>query len=238
MGKTTTSAHLAHALALRGIRVAAVDLDPQGHLSACLGFARQNDHGVGDVVLDGVDARAFCVEARKNLQLLPAGTSLKRLEVDGSPRIGAAEFARQLRSIFAESQYVVMDCPPASGRIIDFALTAADSVLVPVAADYLALRGLSDLVATLRGYAAMHQDLLPQALVLTRFHVRRRLCHEVREKLLEYFPGQVLATPIRETVALAEAPSFGKTVFEYRRKDYGARDYKDLARDFVQGRFM
>lgn len=237
VGKTTTTANLAHAIALSGRKVATVDLDPQAHLTAYLGFARQNQHGVGDVIGQGVDPQQFCITAREGLALLPAGQALKQVELKADPGGPPGQFGATLKSVFAARDFVFIDCPPASGVLIKYALSAVDAILVPVAGDYLALRGLSDLIGTLRDYASDH-GTLSQWMVLTRFHARRRLCWEVREKLLEYFPGRILATAIRETAALAESPSFGKTVFEYRNGDRGADDYRALARDFIHQRFM
>ena len=237
VGKTTTTANLAHAIARSGRKTAVVDLDPQGHLTAYLGCAGRNQRGTGDVIGHGADPRALCIEARERLWLLPAGPALKEVEMSGrlDPQNG---FTGALKSAFNDQDFVFIDCPPASGVLIQYALSVVDTILVPVAGDYLALRGLSDLIGTLRRYASDHTGTLTQWMVITRFHTRRRLCWEVREKLLEYFPGQILATAIRETAALAESPSFGKTVFEYRNSDYGAEDYRALAQDFISKRFM
>jgi len=109
---------------------------------------------------------------------------------------------------------------------------------VPVSGDYLSLRGLSDLISTLREFATEQNKTYAQWVVVTRFHTRRRLCWEVKDKLVEYFPKQVLATVIRETSVLAEAPGFGKTAFEYKKGGHGAHDYKALADDFLKKRFI
>lgn len=238
VGKTTTTANLAHAMAMMGHKVSAIDFDPQGHLTAYLGFAGSNDSGVGDMILGGPDIGQHFLKTEVGLQLLPSGQALKRLEVDARNLIAVNAFAENLRTLFHDQEFVFIDCPPASGIIMNYALSAADQALVPVAADYLALRGLSDLVITLRNYAKTRHDAIPRTIVLTRFHGKRRLCHEVRDKLVEHFPNQILATPVRETAALAESPGFGKTVFEYRRNDKGAEDYFNLAKDFIHARYM
>jgi len=136
-----------------------------------------------------------------------------------------------------DQDFILIDCPPASGLLIDYALTVVDEIIVPVASDYLALRGLSDLIATLRKFEEKHARAFTQWIVVTRFHVRRRLSWEVRDKLVEYFPRGVLETPIRETSVLAECPSFGKTAFEYKRGNNGAVDYESLARNFLHGEY-
>lgn len=238
VGKTTTTVNLAHAVVMLGHSVSVVDLDPQGHLSACLGQAGNNARGLSDMLLEDEDIAQYCIEARSGLRLLSSGPALKQLESGGREPVSLTAFRENMKTLFGDQEYVFIDCPPASGILIDYALSAADRVLVPVAADYLALRGLSELVMTLRDYSEKRQDAIAQSIVLTRFHGRRRLCHEVRDKLVEYFPGRVLATPVRETAALAEAPGFGKTVFEYRKHDNGAQDYLNLAQDFIQARYM
>jgi chromosome partitioning protein len=239
VGKTTTTANLAYAVAMLGHKVSAIDFDPQGHLTAYLGFASQNDTGVGDVILNKPDVAQNLLKSDVGLQLLPSGQALKNLAgVSGQDLMTPEMFAERLRSLFHDQEFVFIDCPPASGVIMDYALSAADRVLVPVAADYLALRGLSDLVVTLRNYSRTGHGHIPQTIVVTRFHGKRRLCHEVRDKLVEYFPDQILATPIRETAALAESPGFGKTVFEYKKSDYGSVDYLNLANDFIHARYM
>ena len=238
VGKTTTTANLAHAVAMMGHKVSAIDFDPQGHLTAYLGFAGSNDRGTGEMILGGSDSSHHFLKTEVGLQLLPSGQALKKINGSEQNLITLDDFAENLRALCQDQEFVFVDCPPASGIIMDYALSAADKVLVPVAADYLALRGLSDLVITLRTYAKTRHDDISRTIVLTRFHGKRRLCHEVRDKLVEYFPNQVLATPVRETAALAESPGFGKTVFEYRRNDKGAEDYFNLAKDFLHARYM
>ena len=238
VGKTTTTANLAYAVAMLGHKVSAIDFDPQGHLTAYLGFAGQNDTGVGDMILYGTNTDQKLLKSNARLQLLPSGQTLKKLEANTQNIMAPETFSESLRDLFRDEEFVFVDCPPASGVIMDYALSAADRVMVPVAADYLALRGLSGLVLTLRNYSTRRNDSIPQTIVVTRFHGKRRLCHEVRDKLVEYFPGQILATPIRETAALAESPGFGKTVFEYKKNDNGAEDYLNLAKDFIHARYM
>lgn len=239
VGKTTTTANLSYALAEKGYKVAVVDLDPQAHLTAYLGLIHRNEHGVGDVILNSSDISEFCYEARPGLTLLPAGVMLKNVEsLASANEADYLVLGNVLQSNFRLKEYVFIDCPPASGILINYALAAANNVLVPVASDYLALRGLSDLVGTVNRYMHTSGGSLFQWLVITRYHVRRRLSREVCDKLLEYFPNQVLMTPIRETVGLAESPGFGKTIFEYRDRDAGATDYRNLADDFINKRFM
>ncbi|MFK5894228.1 MAG: ParA family protein, partial [Pseudomonadota bacterium] len=126
------------------------------------------------------------------------------------------------------------DCPPAAGLLAMNAILAADEILIPVTGDYLALQGLSRLIQVLRRIEQRLEKNTRKWFVLTRFHERRKLANEIRAKMINYFPGQVLKTCIRENVALAESPGFGKTIFEYRPKSHGSEDYRQLANDFLQ----
>ncbi len=116
------------------------------------------------------------------------------------------------------------------------ALLSATEVLVPVPGDYLSLQGLAYLMGTFRNFQKTVGHKIEEWFVLTRYHTRRRLPDEILQRLQKYFPSRVFATRIREGAALAECPSFGKTIFEYRRNSNGARDYQSLADDLVCGR--
>ena len=239
VGKTATTTNLSHALALSGNKVAVVDLDPQGHLTAGLGVDPMNTAGVDRLLLDGGKAEDLAINVRDNLDLIASGPNLGEVE-----RISEnnSEWGFRLKHALAEWQdqydYVFIDCPPASGMLVMNALMASDELLTPVVGDYLALRGLSFLVSLLRRIETASGKRYPHRLILTRFHTRRRLASEVREKLISYFPKKILETPIRETVAIAEAPSYGKTIFEYNKKSYGALDYQQLADDFTHNRVI
>ena len=238
VGKTTTTANLAHALARKGHKVAVLDFDPQAHLTAYLGYAERQQSGLGDILLDGIIDKNYLIQARDNLTLLPAGTKLKQVEVTLHDPAVEMNLQKAVDKLLTDQDMILIDCPPASGTLIRYALSIVDEVLVPVAGDYLALRGLSDLIGTLRQFASDRSRSFTQWLVVTRFHTRRRLCSEVRDKLVEYFPKQVFVTAIRETSVLAESPSFGKTAFEYKRGSHGHKDYQSLAKDLLKKRVI
>jgi chromosome partitioning protein len=236
VGKTTTATNLCHGLALQGRRVLAIDLDPQGHLAASLGV-----HGAEpglDAVLRGEigiqDAR---VGVRDGLDLVPPGARLN--EVDGLTEGGVGrgwllrDALAQLESDDEGDDFVVIDCPPSSGLLGMNALLGANELLIPVSGDYLALVGLSRLMALLKRLESKMERDTRKWILVTRFHERRRHAQEVRNKIREYFPGQLLHTTIREAVALAESPSFGKTIFEYRPHSRSADEYRALAIDFI-----
>lgn len=238
VGKTTTVVNLAHVLATQGYNVTAIDLDPQGHLSASLGIDTRQSTGLDEVLMDGVSIKDVMQPVRENLSLIPAGKKLGSLEQQDQ---GTAERAKRLKNSLAKlknQDFVFLDCPPASGFLVVSALYATKEVLIPVASEYLSLHGLSHLMGTLKQFESSLGHKFKQWVVVTRFHKRRRLAQDVKAKLEEYFPGMVLKTTIRETSALAESPSFGQTVIEYREDSHGAEDYRALAKDFVKGRTM
>lgn len=238
VGKTTTTANLAHALVLAGYKVTAIDLDPQGHLAAHLGAFEREQQGIDQLMLGEKRLNEVITEVRDGLRLIPAGSKLDILERGGGDEQSSERLQNVAITASVDQDFIFIDCPPASGLLIDYALAVVDEIIVPVAGDYLALRGLSDLIATLKRFEEKYTHPFTQWIIVTRFHSRRRLSSEVRDKLVEYFPRGVLETPIRETSVLAECPSFGKTVFEYKRGNNGAMDYESLARNFLNGEYF
>ena len=239
VGKTTTTLNLAHAVAQHGKRVLCIDLDPQAHLTAGFGLLNQSQQGIAGMLLDGIDFASVVLPARENLDLIPAGERLGELEHLNQ---GGAKRGWMLRDAINEHaqqyDYVFIDCPPSSGILGMNALLATKEVLIPVSGDFFALQGLSRLMGIFQHIEEVLKTQTEKWVVLTRYQDRRRLARDVRDKIMGYFPKHVYSTPIRETVALAESPGFGKTIFEYQRKSNGAIDYMGLANDVMQGKVM
>lgn len=236
VGKTTTTLNLAHALALAGKSVTVIDMDPQAHLTASFGAEMKMQAGIDEVLMGESKLSEVRINVRENLNLVPAGVRLGELE---QIITGGAEHGWLLNKAVSRMRgqdFVLIDCPPSSGMLTINAMLAAREMLIPVSGDYLALHGLSRLLGILKHIETRLKHATKIWMVVTRFHSRRKLANEVRDKLKEYFPGQVLTTPIRETVALAESPSFGQTIFEYQKSSNGAKDYRDLADDLLKGR--
>ena len=237
VGKTTTTANLAHALALTGYKVTAIDLDPQAHLGVSLGVSGRDVSGMDDVLMHAVPIGERLLQLRDGLNFVPAGGELGKIEqlVNGSARSGTC-LKTELQGKFTSEDFVLIDCPPASGLLTVNALFSANEVLTPVAGDYLSLQGLSYLMATFCNFETQLGHKIKDWIVLTRYHKRRRLPEEVFAKLLEHFPKSVFQTRIREVAALAECPGMGKTIFDYRNKSHGAEDYRSLAVDLIKQR--
>lgn len=237
VGKTTTCSNLASAYADMGLRVLAIDLDPQSHLTVSLGLKDRSLTGVDDIFLEQAAVQNFILKIRDNLDVLPAGYRLGEIErLSAEGRKKARVLQQALQPIQQNYDIILLDCPPTSGLLNFNALFAADEVIIPVSSDYLALHGLSQLLRTLKSVEKFMQKNLKLWIAITRFTTRRRLSNQVRDKLIKYFPHQLLATSVRESAPLAESPSFGKSVFEYCKRSNGAQDYAALADDILYER--
>lgn len=239
VGKTTTTANLGYALALQNLPITLIDLDPQAHLAVALGFVKPQ-RGIDAVMLGEAAVPDVCCIARERLQLITSGTRLQQIEqltAGGAHRGDLLRRALQHPAL-QQQAYVLIDCPPSSGLLVANALFAADQVLIPMTSDFLALQGLSYLMATLHKFEKALQRQYRKRLVLSRYNASRRLSQDVLAMLQRYFPRQIFATLIHETAVLAECPSFGKTIFEYRPQSRSARDFRSLARDFLQDQVM
>ncbi len=237
VGKTTTSVNLTHALARMGKKVTVIDFDPQSHLAVSLGVVSPNISGIDDVMLNRASLQQQLIQVRKNLNLVVAGPRLQEIE---QLTEGGAQRGDLLRKALLESltdqDFIFIDCPPSSGVLVVNALFAVDEILVPMTSDFLALQGLSHLMGTIKKFEKALQKPYRLSIVMSRYIATRRISAEVMASLQKYFPGKVLATAIRETALLAECPSFGKTIFEYRPGCRSARDFTELAKDFLEGR--
>lgn len=237
VGKTTTTINLGHALALAGQKVTLLDMDPQGQVATGLGFSNEQG-GMDDVLLNGEALDNMVISARDRLDVVPAGSTLGDFEhvtTGGSTRGQKLKSAIENSSL-VERDFVLIDCPPSSGLLGVNAMFAADELIVPVSGDYLSLQGLSRMMQILKRAESLIGREINLWLVTTRMQMRRRLTQEVRKRVLKYFPGRVFNTVVRENVSLAESPSFGKTIFDYKANSAGAEDYQSLAQDLLSGR--
>jgi chromosome partitioning protein len=239
VGKTTTSVNLTHALAKMGKKVCVIDLDPQSHLAVSLGVINPQIPGVDEIMLNQGNLQQYLILARENLSLIVAGPRLQEIE---QLNAGEAQRGDLLRNALIGKleafDFVFIDCPPSSGVLVANALLAANELLIPMAGDYMALQGLSHLMGTIKKFETVLKQQYKLSLVISRYIATRRLTKDVLLTLQNYFAGKILATPIRETALLAECPSFGKTIFEYRPGCRSARDFSALAKDFLEGRVM
>ncbi|MCB1774117.1 MAG: ParA family protein [Gammaproteobacteria bacterium] len=233
VGKTTTVVNLAHALSRGGERVMLADLDPQGHLSACLGVHRPPASGM-DRVLEGQGGPGdYAVPLKHGMRLVPSGESLDefgRFDV-GKAKAYALEDA--LLAAPPKVDRLLLDCPPSSNLISVNAIVAADEVWIPVAGDYLSLTGLARLILTLKRLDPLRRKPLRKRVFMSRFVARRRLAQEVRTKLKQHFPEYLIESVVSESAALAECAGAGQSVFDYRPACKAAAEFERLAEELV-----
>lgn len=237
VGKTTTTVNLGAALALAGRRTLLIDLDPQANTTRALGYERDPQRTtVYDSLIEGVALdRVLLKTDLENLTLCPSENELTGAEVEliDLPRreFRIAELLTGLKDPF---EFVLMDCPPSLSFLTVNALTAADSVLIPIQCEYLALEGVTQLIDTLkRVKKALNPRLGVEGVLLTMYDDRTNLARQVAEEVHQFFKGAVYSTIIPRNIRLSEAPSFGKPIFLYDGRSRGASAYLELAKEIM-----
>jgi chromosome partitioning protein len=236
VGKTTTAVNLAACLAGPHTSVLLLDLDPQGNASSGLGLDKDGTALTTYEVLSGQATLDQAVQPanRDGLYVLPANANLAAAEVDLAGADGR-EYRLQQALGPAVYDYIIIDCPPALGLLTINALAAAHTMLIPVQSEYYALEGLGQLLATVqRVRQGVNPSLDLLGVVLTMYDKRTSLSDQVRDELKEHFGDKVFKTVVPRNVRLAEAPSFGKTIYEHDRWSKGARAYKQLAKEVTK----
>ncbi|WP_407275787.1 ParA family protein [Halothiobacillus sp. DCM-1] len=237
VGKTTTAVNLAAALAVRGVSVLLVDMDPQGNATVSTGIEKESlTKTLTDVLLDEAPvADAVVTVCDGRFDLLPANLELAGAEFQLVTRIGRElKLKRALASLPKDYGIVLIDCPPALNTLTINALVAADDVLIPVQCEYFALEGLSSLLDTLEQVRlALNPALGIAGVVRTLHDARNLLSQQVSAELEAHFGGQMFRTPIPRNVRLAEAPSHGLPGVLYDTQSPGALAYSMLADELL-----
>ncbi len=240
VGKTTTAVNLAASLALGGLKVLLVDMDPQGNASTALGVDhRQGVRGTYEVLIDQ-DAMAWHVvdspEAPR-LSVLPASIDLAAAEIELVAIHGREHrLLDALRIYLAESpqDYVILDCPPSLGLLTLNALVAAKEILIPIQCEYYALEGVSQLVRTINLVKGnLNDQLKVSTVILTMFDARTKLSAQVADEVRRHFPSETLSSAIPRSVRVSEAPSYGQTVMSYSPGSPGADAYAAAASEIA-----
>lgn len=238
VGKTTTAVNLSACLAEAGKRVLLIDIDPQGNATSGLGVDRKSvKASVYDLLLEDMSPLDAMVSTSvKGLSLVAATIDLAGAEIELVPRISRENrLKRVLEPARQAFDFILVDCPPSLGLLTINALTAADSILIPIQCEYYALEGLTQLMDTFR---LVRESLNPQleieGVLLTMFDGRTNLSIQVVEDVKRFFRGKVYRSIITRNVRLSEAPSHGLPITAYDPKSKGAEAYAELAREVIE----
>jgi chromosome partitioning protein len=238
VGKTTTCVNLAASLVATKKKVLLIDLDPQGNATMGSGISKNEvDLSAYDLLIGGVPVDQLVQFSEEGgYDLVPANADLTAAEVE-LLQVDKREYCLQKALLTTRHQYqfVLIDCPPSLSMLTVNALTAADSVLIPMQCEYYALEGLSALLNTIsRITGSLNPDLYIEGLLRTMYDPRNSLTRDVSNQLLEHFGDQVYRTVVPRNVRLAEAPSYGLPVLKYDSKSSGARSYLTLAGEMLR----
>jgi chromosome partitioning protein len=245
VGKTTTTVNLAAALSMGGLRVAVIDLDPQGNASTALGVEHLENAGIYEVLMGDLTMSQAIqkVKGFPSLECVSSNTSLAQAEIELVPMV-----AREMRlkdaidelatARIAEGEpldYIFIDCPPSLGLLTINALTAAKEMLIPIQCEYYALEGLAQLLKTYELVKKrLNSSLKLSTFVLTMFDGRTRLANDVADEIRKHYPNELIDIPIPRAVRVSEAPGFNQTVMTYDASSPGAIAYMSVARELAE----
>ncbi|MBD8005588.1 ParA family protein [Bacillus norwichensis] len=238
VGKTTTSINLGACLAYIGKKVLIVDIDPQGNATSGAGIDKGDvNECVYDVLVDDADIKKVIQEtAVENLSVVPSTIQLAGAEIELVPTISReVRLKRALDEVRDQYDFILIDCPPSLGLLTINALTASDSVLIPVQCEYYALEGLSQLLNTVRIVQKhLNQELMIEGVLLTMLDARTNLGLQVIQEVKKYFQNKVYQTVIPRNIRLSEAPSHGQPIIIYDPRSRGAEVYLELAKEVAE----
>ncbi len=238
VGKTTTSINLSSALAVLEKKVLLIDADPQANATSGLGFdSSLKKIGTYELFDKKIEFDKIVYNTSvKNLKLIPSHIDLVAVEIELVNK-KKREFIlkKSLEEISNKFDYVLIDCPPSLGLITLNALTASDSVIIPIQCEYFALEGLGKLLNTIKSIQKLHNSTLDiEGLLLTMYDMRLRLSNTVVEEVRKHFGKMVFKTIVQRNVRLGEAPSYGENIIEYDSTSKGAKNYLSLAQEILK----
>lgn len=238
VGKTTTAVNLAASLAVGEAKVLLVDFDPQGNASSGLGFtADKLDGDVYDVLIKGKPIEEVIQKTEvEGFHIAPASIELSAAEVELINEISReTRLKKVLETVKGEYDFIIIDCPPSLSLLTINALTAADSVLIPLQCEYYAMEGLGKLLDTIsRIKTHLNPTLDIIGILLTMFDQRNNLSREVFNQVNQHFPKEVFKIVVPRAVALSEAPSYSKPIILYQAKSRGSECYIELAKEILE----
>ena len=239
VGKTTTAVSVAACMGAKGKKVLLVDVDPQGNATSGMGVnKRQVSRSTYDLlVMDETEIENVIQKTEfQNVDILPSNMQLAGAEIELVDLENRTSRLKQaILPVKDRYDYIIIDCPPSLGLITLNALTASDTILIPIQCEYFALEGLSQLMATMRQVKRLYNPSIEiEGVLFTMYDGRLNLTMQVVEEVKRYFPRKVFKTVIPRNVKISEAPSFGKPVFYYDRYSKGSISYSELTNEILQ----
>ncbi|MBT2163258.1 ParA family protein [Zobellia barbeyronii] len=238
VGKTTTAVNLAASLGVLEKKVLLIDADPQANATSGLGIDVETvEYGTYQLLEHTISAREAIISTESpNLDLIPAHIDLVAIEIELVDKDQREYMMKQAISDLRDSyDYILIDCAPSLGLLTLNALTAADSVIIPIQCEYFALEGLGKLLNTIKSVQKIHNANLDiEGMLLTMYDSRLRLSNQVVEEVRKHFSDMVFDTIIQRNVRLSEAPSYGESIIKYDASSKGATNYLNLANEVVK----
>jgi chromosome partitioning protein len=236
VAKTTTVANLGAALGRRGRKVLVIDFDPQANLTEGLrGNPDQLEQSIYDVLVGDTPLKSIIANVEANLDLAVSDINLSGAEAELLQLPGRDVRLKGALKGLRGYDYVLIDCPPSLGQLTLNALTAAKEVVIPLQAEYYALKGLRKLLSTIDMiHTWTNKELQVAGVLVTKYDHRKTLNRDVLEQLKSHSGQHVFNTVIRDNVSLAEAPSIGKHIYHYKSRSYGAEDYAMLCDEIIK----
>lgn len=237
VGKTTTNVNLCAALAVEGKKILSIDIDPQANSTSGFGIDKNNtEFTIYDVLINSYDINKTIAKTEiENLYVVPANIQLWGAEIELATSVERERTLREhLKKIKEQFDYIIIDCPPSLGLLSLNALTASQTVIIPIQCEYYSLEGVGQLIETIRLVKrTLNSELDIEGVLLNMYDGRTNLSIQVVEEVKKYFKNKVYRTVIPRNIRLAEAPSFGLPIIIYDDKSKGSEAYRKLAKEFV-----
>ncbi len=237
VGKTTTSINLAASLGVLEKKVLLIDADPQANATSGLGIDVESvEVGTYQLLEHSISAKEAILKTESpNLDIIPSHIDLVAIEIELVDKENREYMLKQaLEGLSEQYDYILIDCAPSLGLLTLNALTAADSVLIPIQCEYFALEGLGKLLNTIKSVQKIHnKELDIEGLLLTMYDSRLRLSNQVVDEVKKHFDEMVFKTIIQRNVRLSEAPSYGESIITYDAGSKGANNYLSLAEEII-----